>query len=93
MIVLKNVTLLRGSKPVLEHASVTLHPGEKVGLVGRNGAGKSSLFALLSGRLQPDAGDCDIPASWLAPGALAEVAQHMPETDDPATELDRKSVV
>jgi ATP-binding cassette, subfamily F, member 3 len=87
MIVLKNVTLLRGSKPVLEHASVTLHPGEKVGLVGRNGAGKSSLFALLSGRLQPDAGDCDIPASWLAPGALAEVAQHMPETDDPATEF------
>jgi ATP-binding cassette subfamily F protein 3 len=87
MIVLKNVTLLRGSKPVLEHASVTLHPGEKVGLVGRNGAGKSSLFALLSGRLHPDAGDCDIPASWLAPGALAEVAQHMPETDEPATEF------
>jgi ATP-binding cassette, subfamily F, member 3 len=87
MIVLKNVTLLRGVKPVLEQASATLHPGEKVGLVGRNGAGKSSLFALLSGKLHPDAGDCDIPAAWLAPGALAEVAQNMPETDDPATEF------
>ncbi|MEY2842423.1 MAG: hypothetical protein RI920_460 [Pseudomonadota bacterium] len=87
MIVLKNVTLLRGSKSVLKGASATLHPGEKVGLVGRNGAGKSSLFAMLTNRLQPDAGDCDIPAAWLQPGGMAEVAQEMPETDDPATDF------
>jgi ATP-binding cassette subfamily F protein 3 len=87
MIVLKNVTLLRGSKPVLKGASATLHPGEKVGLVGRNGAGKSSLFAMLTNRLQPDAGDCDIPAAWLQPGGMAEVAQEMPETDDAATDF------
>lgn len=86
MIVLKNVTLLRGTKPVLNQASATLHPGEKVGLIGRNGAGKSSLFSLLAGRLHPDAGDVDIPPSWLQPGGMAEVAQNMPETDDPATE-------
>ncbi|MBP7502792.1 MAG: ATP-binding cassette domain-containing protein, partial [Aquabacterium sp.] len=54
MIVLKNVSLLRGVKPVLDKASATIHPGEKVGLIGRNGAGKSSLFSLLAGRLPAD---------------------------------------
>ena len=87
MIVLKNVSLLRGSKPVLQQASATLHPGEKVGLIGRNGAGKSSLFSLIAGRLQLDGGDLDIPASWMAPGGWAEVAQEMPETDDSATDF------
>jgi ATP-binding cassette subfamily F protein 3 len=57
MITLKNVTLRRGAKVLLDNASVTLNPGEKVGLVGRNGAGKSSLFALLNGSLHEDAGD------------------------------------
>ncbi len=87
MINLKNVTLLRGTKPVLAGASATLHPGEKVGLIGRNGAGKSSLFSLLAGRLHADAGDVEIPPSWLQPGGMAEVAQNMPETDEPATEF------
>jgi ATP-binding cassette subfamily F protein 3 len=87
MINLKNVSLLRGTKPVLDGASATLHPGEKVGLIGRNGAGKSSLFSLLAGRLHPDAGDVEIPPSWLQPGGMAEVAQNMPETDEPATEF------
>ncbi|WP_374317317.1 ABC-F family ATP-binding cassette domain-containing protein [Aquabacterium sp.] len=87
MIVLKNVSLRRGVKPVLDQASATLHPGEKVGLIGRNGAGKSSLFALLAGRLHPDGGDVEIPPSWLQPGGLGEVSQNMPETDDPATEF------
>ncbi|MBU0916041.1 ABC-F family ATP-binding cassette domain-containing protein [Aquabacterium parvum] len=87
MINLKNVSLLRGTKPVLAGASATLHPGEKVGLIGRNGAGKSSLFSLLAGRLQADAGDVEIPPSWLQPGGMAEVAQNMPETDEPATEF------
>ena len=72
---------------MLEQASATLHPGEKVGLIGRNGAGKSSLFSLLAGRLAPDAGDVEIPPSWLQPGGMAEVAQNMPETDEPATEF------
>ena len=87
MIVLKNVTLLRGVKPVLTEASATLHAGEKVGLIGRNGAGKSSLFSLLAGRLHQDAGDVEIPPSWRQPGGMAEVSQNMPETDEPATEF------
>jgi ATP-binding cassette subfamily F protein 3 len=87
MIVLKNVSLLRGVKPVLQGASATIHAGDKVGLIGRNGAGKSSLFSLLAGRLHADGGDVEIPASWLQPGGMAEVAQQMPETDEPAVEF------
>ncbi|MEK8031199.1 ATP-binding cassette domain-containing protein [Ideonella sp. DXS29W] len=83
MITLRNVTLRRGTKVVLDSASVTLNPGEKIGLVGRNGAGKSSLFALLAGRLGADAGDFEIPPRW----RMGEVAQHMPEVDTPATEF------
>lgn len=82
MITLRNITLRRGTKVVLDDASVTLQPGEKIGLVGRNGAGKSSLFAMLTHRLQNDKGEVDIPRQW----AVGEVAQNMPETDMPATE-------
>ena len=98
MITLRNVVLRRGTKIVLDDASVVLQPGEKVGLVGRNGAGKSSLFALLTDRLHSDKGDVEIPRQW----ALAEVAQNMPETEMPATEfvlegdvrrVDRKQVI
>ena len=83
MITLRNVQLRRGTKIVLDGVNVNVNPGEKVGLVGRNGAGKSSLFALLAGRLQADQGDFEIPARW----RLGEVAQHMPETDDSATDF------
>jgi len=83
MIVLKNITLRRGTKVVLQNASATLNPGEKVGLVGRNGAGKSSLFSLMTHRLQADAGDAEIPARW----RIGEVAQSMPETDQGATDF------
>ena len=83
MIVLKSLTLRRGARVVLDAASVTLNPGENVGLVGRNGAGKSSLFALLAGRLQADAGDASMPPNW----RVAEVMQSMPETDRAATEF------
>ena len=50
MIILKNVTLRRGVKVLLDNTSVSINPGEKVGLVGRNGTGKSTLFALVNGR-------------------------------------------
>lgn len=83
MITLKNVTLRRSAKVLLDSASVTLNPGEKVGLVGRNGAGKSSLFALLNGGLHEDAGEYYIPAQW----RMGQVAQDMPETDQSATEF------
>ena len=83
MITLKNVTLRRGAKVLLDNASVTLNPGEKVGLVGRNGAGKSSLFALLDGSLHEDAGDYSLPAQW----RMGQVAQDMPETAQGATDF------
>ncbi|MBX9915281.1 MAG: ATP-binding cassette domain-containing protein, partial [Pseudomonadaceae bacterium] len=64
MIRLENLTLQRGPLRLLEDAELTLHPGHKVGLIGANGAGKSSLFALLRGELTPDAGNCLVPADW-----------------------------
>jgi ATP-binding cassette, subfamily F, member 3 len=75
--------LRRGVKVLLESASVALNPGEKVGLVGRNGAGKSSLFALFSGKLHEDAGEYAIPAQW----RMGQVAQDMPETEQGATDF------
>ena len=81
MITLRNVVLRRGTKVLLDGASATINPGEKVGLVGRNGAGKSSLFRLLDGSLHEDQGDFSIPSQW----HMAQVAQDMPETDQPAT--------
>ena len=73
MITLKNVTLRRSAKVLLDGASVTLNPGEKVGLVGRNGAGKSSLFALFNGNLHEDAGEYYIPTQW----RMGQVAQDL----------------
>ena len=64
MIRLQNLTLQRGPQRLLEDAELTLHAGQKAGLIGANGAGKSSLFALLRGELTPDSGDCQLPADW-----------------------------
>ncbi|MCT5992758.1 ATP-binding cassette domain-containing protein, partial [Pseudomonas aeruginosa] len=64
MIRLLNLTLQRGPQRLLEAAELTLHAGQKAGLIGANGAGKSSLFALLRGQLGQDAGDCLLPADW-----------------------------
>jgi ATP-binding cassette subfamily F protein 3 len=87
MLVLQDLSLRRGVKLVLDRASVVLQPGEKVGLIGRNGAGKSSLFALLTGKLHADAGEVQMPPRWQQPGGMAEVAQNMPETDQGATDF------
>ena len=83
LITLKNVTLRRSAKVLLDGASVSLNPGEKVGLVGRNGAGKSSLFALLNGTLHEDSGEYYIPTQW----RMGQVSQDMPETDQGATDF------
>ena len=83
MIILKNLTLRRGTKVLLNDTSVSINPGEKVGLVGRNGAGKSTLFGLLNGSLHEDAGNFSLPAQW----RLAQVAQDMPETAQSASDF------
>ena len=64
MIRLQNLTLQRGPQRLLEGAELTLHAGQKAGLIGANGAGKSSLFALLRGEIGPDSGDCNLPPDW-----------------------------
>ena len=83
MISLQKITLRRGSKVILSEASALIQPGEKVGLVGRNGAGKSSLFALMMGELAEDSGEYWIPTAW----QVATVAQNMPETSESATDF------
>ncbi|MDP3246661.1 MAG: ATP-binding cassette domain-containing protein [Polaromonas sp.] len=83
MITLKNLVLRRGVKVLLDNASCNINPGEKVGLVGRNGAGKSSLFGLLNHTLHEDKGDFYVPPQW----RMAQVAQDMPETEQSATQF------
>ncbi|MBS1169668.1 MAG: transporter [Burkholderiaceae bacterium] len=82
MIRLSQVNLMRGTKPLFEDASVTLNPGEKIGLIGANGAGKSSLFAMLRGELHADQGDVDFPAQ----SRVAHVAQETPALERAALE-------
>ncbi|HJV11412.1 MAG TPA: ATP-binding cassette domain-containing protein [Burkholderiales bacterium] len=82
MIRLSQVTLRRGAKVLLEGADLTIHPGERIGLIGANGSGKSSLFALLRGELHADKGDAEMPAHW----RVAHVAQETPALDRPAVE-------
>ncbi|PRX91769.1 ABC-F family ATP-binding cassette domain-containing protein [Paraburkholderia sp. BL25I1N1] len=83
MISVRNLTLRRGVNVVLDRASITFTPGEKIGLVGRNGAGKSSFFGLLNGTLHEDSGEFSIPAAW----KMGQVAQEMPETGQSATDF------
>jgi ATPase subunit of ABC transporter with duplicated ATPase domains len=79
---LSQVTLRRGVKALLEGADLTLYAGERVGLIGANGSGKSSLFAMLRGELHADKGDAELPAHW----RVAHVAQETPALDRPAVE-------
>ncbi len=77
MIRFQQVTLIRGIKPLLENVDLTLNPGDKIGLIGANGAGKSSLFGMLRNELHPDQGEIDFPAKW----RMAYVAQETPALD------------
>ncbi len=64
MIRLNDITLRRGPEPLLQGAEAQIPAGHTVGLIGANGAGKSSLLALLRGELAPDQGSAQIPAGW-----------------------------
>ena len=74
MIQFQNVSLRRGENLLFDSASFQIHPGQKVGLTGSNGSGKSSIFALLRNELLLDTGDVQIPADWV----MAHVAQEAP---------------
>ena len=83
MIRLNDLTLARGANRLLEGASMTVHPGHRVGIVGPNGSGKSSLFALLRGEIHQDAGTVDLPPRW----TIAHVAQETPAVERAALDF------
>ena len=80
MITATDLSLDRGAKNLIKDSSFTIHPNHKVGLVGSNGCGKSSLFAALLGELSPDAGDLSMPSSW----EIATVKQETPSLEQSA---------
>jgi ATP-binding cassette, subfamily F, member 3 len=82
MITLRNLTLARGGKLLLEGIDLTLHAGQKIGVVGPNGCGKSSLFALFLGDLHQEAGDLELPGRL----TVAHVAQDIPASEQAAIE-------
>lgn len=80
MISLTGITLRHGPEPLLENASATIYPGHKVGLVGANGSGKSSLFSLLLGQMSVDQGEASLPGDW----TIGYMAQEIGDLDRPA---------
>lgn len=83
MIRATDLGLRRGVKVLLQNTSFVINPQERVGIVGRNGAGKTSLFALIQHQIEPDSGLLDMPARW----RLASVEQEITERDRPAREF------
>ena len=83
MIALRQVTFARAGRPLVSEASLQIHPGWKVGVVGANGCGKSSLFAMLAGELHAESGNVEIPARW----HIARVTQETPALPDAALEF------
>jgi ATP-binding cassette subfamily F protein 3 len=80
VIQLRQLTLARGPRVLIEDANLQIHAGWRVGLVGANGSGKSSLFALLRGELHAETGDCELPSNW----RIASVSQETPALEQPA---------
>ena len=80
MITATDLSLDRGAKNLISASSFTIHPNHKVGLVGSNGCGKSSLFAALLKELSPDAGDLSFPSGW----SVATVKQETPSLEQSA---------
>ena len=83
MIAFRNFALRRGERLLLSGMDAALHAGWRIGVVGRNGAGKSSLFAAVMGELEADAGDIDRPARL----RIASVAQETPGLPDSALDF------
>ena len=77
MIEIKKLTLQRGLKVLLDKADAVINLGQRVGLIGKNGTGKSSLFALIKGEITQDGGEILIPKTW----RLASVSQETPDLD------------
>ena len=80
MLTLNNVALRRGANLLFQDATLTLHRGNKVGLIGANGSGKSSLFQSILGNLDTDRGNIDLPDGI----RIAHLAQEVPESAEQA---------
>jgi ATP-binding cassette subfamily F protein 3 len=78
-----DLSIRRGKRPLFTGASFSLFRGEKVGITGENGSGKSSLLSLVRGEIQPEAGSFDMPANL----SLAHVSQELLATDAEAIEF------
>ena len=83
MILLRELAYGRSGEPLIEGASLQLHPNWKIGLIGANGCGKSSFFSLLRGEFHQEAGDLELPASWV----VAHVGQDTPALPDSALQF------
>ena len=83
VIQLSGVRLARGPRILLEDASLTLHTGEHVGIIGANGCGKSTMFSLLRGEMHADAGDVSVPPAW----RIASMAQEVAASDRSALDF------
>ena len=83
MLSARDLTLRRGPEPLFEKANFTIYKGDRVGLTGANGTGKSSLFAAIQGELGPDLGDIDRPAQL----KMSIVEQEITAVDRPAIEF------
>lgn len=80
MISLSDVTIMRGSKYLLKNAQTTIYPGQKVGIVGRNGCGKSTLFSAIEGEVATETGAISVPRDF----KISAVSQKTPSLDIPA---------
>ena len=83
MIAFRNFALRRGERLLLSQVDLALHAGWRVGVIGRNGCGKSSLFAAVLGEVEADQGDIDLPGKV----RIASVAQETPSLPDPAIDF------
>ena len=80
MLTLHDVTLTRGTKVLLSHSSAALYEKQKVGIIGHNGCGKTSLFSLLKGELLPDLGELQLNSQL----RISHLAQHIPDSEETA---------
>lgn len=80
MLVFSDISLRRGGRELIGSSTFSIHPGQKVGLTGANGTGKSSLFALIRGELSLESGQFSMPPNWV----MAHVAQHTPSSEQTA---------